>query len=63
MLDEYVYIEYIIISIHNFSYHHFSFSINEISILFGLSIGSPYARDQILLESTPIALETPNTTV
>lgn len=43
--------------------NHYSFSINEMSILFGLSIGNPKARAQIPLERTPIALDTPKTTV
>lgn len=33
------------------------------SILLGLSIGSPKARDQIPFERQPNARETPNTTV
>lgn len=35
----------------------------DISILFGLSIGKPKARAQIPLDKTPMALETPKTTV
>lgn len=35
----------------------------EMSILLGLSIGNPKARAQIPFERTPIALETPKTTV
>jgi hypothetical protein len=34
-----------------------------ISILFGLSIGKPNARDHIPLDRHPRALETPKTTV
>lgn len=33
------------------------------SMLFGLSIGSPKALDQTPFERHPTALETPNTTV
>lgn len=36
---------------------------NAKSMLFGLSIGNPKARDQIPLERHPRALETPKTTV
>lgn len=32
-------------------------------MLFGRSIGNPYALDQTPFERQPIALETPNTTV